>query len=125
MLADKKIDYFEIVDGDNVMYDYLFILLSSNAPTYGLRNHVNLSIDYNGKILLDNLLHVGNTSDRFAEYAVKHGQVIIESKKIVSLDRKSELRKHSNNVIKSHENIVVNSILNNTQKKLLLAGISI
>lgn len=125
MLAEKRIDYFEIVNGDNSVYDYILILLSSNAPTYGLRNHVDFLSDYSGKILLDNLLHVGNTGDRFIEYMVKNGQVIIETRKVVSIDRKSKLRKQSNSVIKSHENIVANSILNNTQKKLLLAGISI
>lgn len=77
-----------------------------------------------GKVLVDCLLHCGNSSDRFFEVDFNNS-LEKSSARSVSLDRENYFRKLSNQIVAKNPQIIKNSILNNYQKKLLLNNISI
>ena len=111
---------------DNSSYFAILTTLSSDDPIDLLRDSkANDYLERSGKIIVDNILHVGNNSDRFMELFCDNGKIDYSSLNFVEIARKDELRIKANNTLRQHPSIVNNSILNSSQKKLLLHGISI
>lgn len=78
----------------------------------------------NGKVLVDCLLHCGNSNDRFFEIDFNK-KLEKSSAKSVILDRESHFRRLANQMVAKNPQIIKNSILNDYQKKLLLKNISL
>ncbi|MED3821647.1 MULTISPECIES: type II toxin-antitoxin system RnlB family antitoxin [Priestia] len=107
-------------------YFALLTTLSSNDPIDLIRNfELNSEFSCSGKILIDNILHSGNNSDRFIEISCEEGKINYKSMNNVAIERKNHLRIKANETLRKYPSIINNSILNNSQKKLLLHGISI
>ncbi|MCC9274505.1 MAG: type II toxin-antitoxin system RnlB family antitoxin [Enterococcus aquimarinus] len=121
----EKTKYFEVLKLDDSEFMYFFVLLSHISPSHLLKKEAVFCSDVSGKILVDRMLHVGNSRDRYVSYNIIHGNIEMESRKVEKVDRKSTLRMLGNSCYKSYPNLVNNSILNSTQKKLLLHGLSI
>lgn len=107
-------------------YFALLTTLSSNSPLDLIRDFVvEDGFKCSGKIVVDSILHSGNNSDRFIEISCENGEINFSSLNFVQIERKSDLRIKANNTLRQYPFIINNSILNNSQKKLLLHGISI
>ncbi|HFU7073112.1 TPA: type II toxin-antitoxin system RnlB family antitoxin [Bacillus cereus] len=107
-------------------YFALLTTLSSENPLSLIRHFENeVGLECTGKLIVDSILHVGNNSDRFVELSCKDGKIDYSSLNVVCIERKNVLRVKANETLRKYPNIINNSILNNSQKKLLLHGVSI
>lgn len=109
------------------IYTDLLIPLSSENPLsliYDLAVKSYLS-ELSGKVLVDNIFRTGNNNRRFFELTYENGKIDFETLKFINLDRKNNIRVTSNKYLKELPEYVENSILNLSQKQLLLKGISI
>lgn len=80
--------------------------------------------DIEGNILIDCLLHNGNSKDRFIK--IYFDDIFdMTSAVIVDLARDNFLRQYSSRVLSEYPEIVANSILNKFQKNLLNNKISL
>lgn len=107
-------------------YFALLTALSSDSPIYTIKKfEVENVFECTGRVLVDSILHSGNNSDRFIELICDNGKINFNSFNFVQIERKNELRIKANNTLRKYPEVINNSILNNSQKKLLLHGISI
>lgn len=79
----------------------------------------------NCKILFDNILTVGNTSERYTEAIFDGEEFINSSFKYIKIDKKNDIRKISTDYIRSNISILDNSILTSLQIKMIKKGITI
>lgn len=120
-MKDVVIEYL-----NDSSYAALLTTLSSNSPIDMIRSLVQEDgFKCSGKLIVDTILHSGNNSDRFIEIPCENGEIKFDSYHFVQFERKSELRVKANNILRNYPVIINNSILNNSQKKMLLHGISI
>lgn len=128
-LQDKPVsltENFEVVELESISrFAYLLVLKSHIAPSHWLKTEKIFNVDFSGEIILDRILHVGNSKDRFIIYTVCNGAIQDYQGKVLELNRKDPLRVLSNSVLRSYPELIANSILNSSQKKLLLHGLSI
>lgn len=78
-----------------------------------------------GVIVVDCIFTTGNTENRFIEIEVVNDEIQIDTLKQVTLERKSNLRKIANQILRKHPDEVQGSILNQLLKRMLLRGIDI
>lgn len=128
-LQDKPVSpttHFDVIELDSTSdFSYLLVLKSHTAPSHWLKTEKIFDLNFSGQIILDRMLHVGNSKDRFIIYSICDGNIQNYNGKVLELDRKDPLRVLSNSVLRNYPELVSNSILNSTQKKLLLHGLSI
>ncbi|MEW9110739.1 MAG: type II toxin-antitoxin system RnlB family antitoxin [Cytobacillus gottheilii] len=119
-------EHFDVIPLESTSYFlYLLVLKSHTAPSHWLKTEKVFDVDFSGNIVLDRMLHVGNSKDRFVVYKVIDGAINDYKGTILELDRKDPLRILSNSIFRNYPEMVANSILNSSQKKLLLHGLSI
>lgn len=106
-------------------FDLLVSNLTCNAPTRLLVQELELPSTFTGNLLVDNVFHAGNNNTRFTFFKVTSGVIDLETREHIKLDRKSNERVFANNKLRNYPEIVNYSILNSSQKKLLLKGLSI
>ena len=109
---------------DDSTYFALLTTLNNSSPIDILKQTENVFVT-SGRVLVDNILHSGNNSDRFMELQYSDGKFDFDTAQYVQIDRKNTLRIEANNALRGYPSVVNNSILNSAQKKLLLHGISI
>lgn len=128
-LQDKPVSsttHFDVIELDSTSeFSYLLVLKSHTAPSHWLKTEKIFDLNFSGQIILDRMLHVGNSKDRFIIYSICDGNIQNYNGKVLELDRKDPLRVLSNSVLRNYPELVSNSILNSSQKKLLLHGLSI
>ena len=128
-LQDKPVsstENFEVIGLESMSrFSYLLVLKSHTAPSHWLKTEKIFDVDFSGEVILDRILHVGNSKDRFIIYTVCDGTIQDYQGKILELNRKDPLRVLSNSILRSYPELIANSILNSSQKKLLLHGLSI
>lgn len=125
-LTNNSTNHFDVLPINHISnFDYLLVFKSYTAPSYWLEVESIFSGDFTGKVILDRMLHVGNSKDRFVIYNVVKGKIELNEKKVVEFKRKDPVRIQSNNIYRKYPDIVENSILSSTQKKLLLHGLSV
>lgn len=78
-----------------------------------------------GTYLIDCLLILGNTADRFIEIEHDGERFLTEAAKSILIDRRNLARVESCKYLRKEREIVNNSILTSVQKKLLLQGVTI
>ena len=121
-----KTDDLLIVSLDGFTYGFLVIGLSEYSPIYAIKKIAkDYFKDYDGLLLIDSVYRQGNTTSRFSEVEVRNGEIVDDSRKIISLSRKEPLRIKANENFRAEEEVVKHSILSSSQKAMLLAGISI
>lgn len=128
-LQDKSVSsstHFDVIELDSTSdFSYLLVLKTYTAPSHWLKTERIFDLNFSGQIILDRILHVGNSKDRFVIYSIHDGDIQNFNGKVLELNRKDSLRILSNSVLRNYPELVSNSILNSTQKKLLLHGLSI
>lgn len=119
-------NHFDVIELDSSSgFSYLLVFKSYTGPTHWLKTEKIFHDEFSGKVLLDRVLHVGNSKDRFIIYTVNNGIIQNHPGEVAELTRKNYLRVLSNSVLRGYPELVSNSILSSVQKKLLLQGLSI
>lgn len=95
----------------------------------------NCTQETTGKVLIDSMWLLGNSSDRFMEADCVNGEVDIKVMKCVTLDRKHELRIKACEVLQEqlktiqleHQNYIFyrSGAMNSVQVKMILKGLTI
>jgi hypothetical protein len=118
---------FEIYNTAGNEYDKLIVLTSFEAPLVYKRDYENslLSIGYKGLVLIDQLLHCGNTDERFIKAEFDGLHFVKGSFEFVKISHKSHLRKFICDLLTSDSSFIEMTILNDVQKNLILNGIAI
>lgn len=104
-------------------YIYLVILCDSRSP-YDYLNDIAHDIlkKESGNILIDQILHVGNTDKRFISFALDDGK--LHDGVITTIPKKSFYRKATCEFFKG-SSVMEGSILTSTQKRMINKGITI
>lgn len=109
------------------MYENEFVALivinSLDSPLTLLNNLQELlnAKNIKGKVLIDQLLHSGNTSERYISINFQDNQLKVS---YVNVPKHSEYRNLSRDIL-CNNNLIEYSILTSVQKKMLLKGIAI
>jgi exosome complex RNA-binding protein Rrp4 len=116
---------FEIIRLDkNSEYQYLVVLCSSDSPYEYIESIArNLrGASENVKILIDEILHVGNTDKRYIEFTMSCGKLV--NGKIVQIPKNSEYRALSCKFLKDND-VLKDSIITSIQYRMINKGIVI
>lgn len=119
---------YEIIKIEHSEYECIIFSESYETPFSYLEKICDELKSYNifnGKVIFDMLLNMGNTSERFAEI-IFNGECFVDSTfKYIKIDKKNQLRKISADFLRVNSNILECSILNSVQKKMINKGIAI
>lgn len=107
-------------------YKVLITIFNSDSPLEYLPEIEKklLSEKIYGNVLIDQILHVGNTQDRFLALCIDENGFRKDTMKVVSISKSSQYRKLSCDFLKKTD-VFEFSILSSVQKKMIGKGISI
>lgn len=118
---------YDIIKLENLEYAGLVIMCNANSPIDSLSSIYTELKDKNveGKILIDEILHVGNTDKRFISFEFRNNQEQIDVEmKFTNIQKDNILRKISCEYLRKND-LVQYSILSSIQKRMICKGISI
>lgn len=103
----------------------LLLLTNSDAPLTPIDEiEKAVSSSEHGHILIDQILHSGNSEDRFIALDIKNGKVVRNSISFYTVPKGAYIRNISRELL-CHYDLVEFSILSSVQKRMLKSGISI
>lgn len=118
---------YEIVKLDNSEYSNLVIMCNANSPMDYLSSIYKDLKDKNaeGKIIIDEILHVGNNNKRFISFEFNN-KLSLEDIKInfVNIKKDNNLRKVTCEYLREND-LLEYSILSSIQKRMIGKGIGI
>lgn len=108
---------------DELTYAYLIIICTSHSP-YDYITDISKELDAtrSGTILIDQILHVGNTDKRFIAFQYNGNE--IKNGDFVSIKKDSKIRKLTCDFLNDAE-LVDGSILTSIQSRMIKKGIVI
>ncbi len=108
---------------DTQEYIYLVILCDSRSPYDYIKDiaHDILKKE-SGSVLIDQILHVGNTDKRFISFTLNDGE--LHGGAIAAIPKGSPYRKTTCEFLKENS-VMDGSILTSTQKRMINKGIAI
>lgn len=118
---------FNIYIDSNGKYNAIVILKTSEAP-FEFLDSIAESLSKNnfaGSIIIDQLLHSGNNSERFIVGTFDGKKFDNTSFKFEKLKKRSPERKYMCNYLRSDKDVIDFSILTNEQKNLIKNGYNI
>jgi len=117
---------YEIIKTFNQEYIALVTMCNSYAPLQYLEVIESDLIKQNifGSVLLDQILHVGNTDERFILIEINENGINRSSIKFIRVSKKSFFRKLTCDLLVK-ENLLDTSILSSIQKKMIIKGLVI
>ena len=117
---------YNIIKLDNDMeYINLVIMCSANSP-FDYIEEIKCDLvkcDAKGIVIIDQILHVGNTNKRFISMKYENGDFEINHD-FANISKGSSLRKISCNSLKENK-LIDYSILTSIQKRMINKGIAI
>ena len=118
-------DELIIIDNPQENVDGLIISCIPDSPLT-LMERIELELNkkqIKGIIIVDQILHSGNNQDRFISLRFD-GKIDKKSIQFQQIDKKTKIREISCHYLKEN-NLIDDSILSSTQKRMLNKGISI
>jgi len=108
---------------DGQMYAYLIIICTSHSP-YDYIGDISKKLDTTrpGTILIDQILHVGNTEKRFMSFQFNGNE--LKNGDFVNIKKDSNIRRLTCNFLKD-TGLVESSILTSIQSRMIKKGIAI
>ena len=108
---------------DEQKYVYLVIICNSNSP-YDYITDISKNLDTTkpGTILVDQILHVGNTDKRFMEFQYTGNE--IKNGDFVNIKKDSKIRKLTCDFL-NNTGLIDSSILTSIQTRMIKKGIVI
>ena len=115
---------YEVIPFDESQeYNYLVVLCDFHSPYDHIQDIAhNLSKNKSGNILIDQILHVGNTNKRFVVFKYENGR--LQGGRIAFVPKESPYRKASCDFLKNSD-VMDGSILSSIQKRLINKGVTI
>lgn len=106
-------------------FNALLLLANSDAPLTPI-NEIEKAISKigNGRIIIDQILHSGNTGERYICLDIVAGKVNQSSISFYTLPKGDNIRKLSRQILYTN-NLIDYSILSSIQKRMLKKGIPI
>ena len=106
-------------------FNMLLLLANSDAPLTFLRHIEDATFKLkNSRILIDQILHSGNTHERFIAVDLENGKVVKSSMCFIGIPKDSNIREISRNLL-CDNSLIEFSILSSIQKKMLYKGLAI
>jgi len=106
-------------------FNFLLVLTNPDAPLTPIGEiEKAVAKQGNGHILIDQILHSGNTDERFISLDIVGGTVNQYSFSFHTVSKGNIIRDISRKIL-CDNNLIESSILSSTQKKMLRKGISI
>ncbi len=118
---------FYSIDNVGVLdFTALLILANSDSPfnDIGEIEEILTQNYVEGKFLIDQILHSGNTNERFIEFELSNGKIISDTIKFSQIPKDSPIRDQSRKMLCDND-LIDYSILSNIQKRMLQKGIAI
>ena len=115
---------YKIVPLENEqLYSYLVIMCTSHSP-YDYISDISKKLDASKtcSILIDQILHVGNTEKRFMSFQFNGNE--LKNSNFVNIKKDSELRKLTCNFL-NDTGLVDSPILTSIQSRMIKKGIAI
>lgn len=81
--------------------------------------------NYQGTVLIDQLLHSGNTNERFIMAEFNGEKFIDDSFRFAFIQRRHKVRKHMCSILRNDPESIDLTLLSNVQKQLILKGLDI
>lgn len=105
------------------LYSYLVIMCTSHSP-YDYINDISQKLDTSksGFILIDQILHVGNTEKRFISFQFNGNK--LKNSDFVNIKRDSKIRKLTCDFL-NETGLVDSPILTSIQSRMIKKGIAI
>jgi len=118
---------FEILKICDEKYNVLIVMTTYEAAFQYLNEIAKMlaAKKYSGIVLIDELMHSGNNDDRFIKGYFDGEEFDNSAFSFESVDRRSEIRKYSCELLKDIPDIIDCSILNKNQKSLISKGVYI
>lgn len=109
---------------NNLIFKYVIFSVSTDSPLFMLNEiHNNISLENGQKILFDQLLQTGDSSNRFLSLKFANGEFDLSSIKHVEKSQLDEsLYKFISEYLRHEQLLLRYSILLDEQKKFILAG---
>lgn len=105
--------------------DIIIVLINSTDPLIYLHEVEQVvPDDAKYRIIIDELLHIGNNNERFIYLEVENKKVIKSSMRFIIIPKQHPIRMFSRDILLFYD-LVDCSILTPVQKKLLKKGIAI
>ncbi|MNW61741.1 hypothetical protein D3C74_398260 [compost metagenome] len=106
-------------------FNALLILTNSDSPLNPISEIEKITSKFkNSRILIDQILHCGNTDERYISLEIADGKVNKSSICFFTISKGDIIREESRKIL-CDNNLIEFSILSNIQKKMLKKGISI
>jgi hypothetical protein len=125
MEGGESMNDYVIIENPQDDFAALVILCTSDSPlsfTKQLENDLKCK-NISGRILVDQILHVGNNEDRFISVLVEQ-KIMKESFKYEQISKKSIFREISCKYLNQY-GLIDDSILSHVQTKMIKKGIAI
>jgi hypothetical protein len=118
---------FEILEMNDEKYSMLVVMKTYEAPFLFLDEIAEILKEqqFRGAILIDELMHSGNNEERFIKGFFDGENFDNNEFSFEVIDRRSEVRKYSCELLKKDPDIIDYSILNEAQKSLINKGVYI
>lgn len=113
----------ELIPNSN--FNALLLLANSDAPLTPIGEIEKAVLKLgNGRILIDQILHSGNTDERFISLDIVGGKVNPSTIHFYFVPKGNDIRDVSRKILRDY-NLIEFSILSSIQKRMLEKGISI
>lgn len=115
---------FEIIKLNNEDVKILVVMKTSDSPFEFLDDIQEQlrELKFSGKVLIDELLHSGNTDERFIRGYFNGASFDNGKFCFVDIDRRDSVRTHICEYLKTDDELLEYSCLNERQQKLILSG---
>ena len=118
---------FDLVELNDEDLELLIVMKTNESPFEYIQEFQAklMEIAFSGKVIIDGLLHSGNTEERFIS-GFFDGLTFDNSKfKFENIERKSAIRNYICDYLKSDEELLLYSGLTTKQQKLISKGCTI
>lgn len=118
---------YDIIELNNLEYNTLIIICNANSPVDYLPSIYKELKERNiqGKILIDEILHAGNTGKRFIGFEFNNKLSLKDiNMNFVNINKSDKLRKISCEYLRKND-LLEYSILSSIQKRMMRKGIAI
>lgn len=121
------VDDFEVFQTEEPGFRIVIAMKTCEAPLrYVSEIEKNLkTFNYQGSVLIDQLLHSGNTSERFISARFDGERFEATSFKFTSVQRRHQVRQYMNSILRNNPESIHVTLLSDAQKRLILAGLDI
>lgn len=117
-------DNFEIIKLNNEKDNILLVMKTSEPPLDFINNikEVLSKMEYSGYVTIDEMLHSGNTGERFIQCFFNGNTFEDDSFKFITIEKHSKLRKYACELIRGDKESIHLNCLTDKQQKLIEQG---